>query len=213
LSGLEVFSRLALAAVLTGAIGFDREAHRKVAGLRTHALVGMGAALFAILSANAFPGGDPSRIAAGVVAGVGFLGAGAIFRHGSSVQGLTTAAGLWVAAAIGLAAGAGELTTAVAATLLTMLALEGLAYIEKTVWRKQRAEAVRMVVSLDDPRGLADALNVVSTLDERARRSDVHIPSEGVIEVTFLIDRSQVDAAVALVSAVEGVSSVDRADA
>ena len=109
--------RLALAAALGGAIGFERELREREAGLRTHLLVCLGSALFTIISAYGFheflTSGDavvrtdPTRIAAQIVTGIGFLGAGAIIRQGISVRGLTTAATLWVAAAIGMAAGAG----------------------------------------------------------------------------------------------------------
>ena len=99
---LEILGRLVLAAMCSGLIGYERETARKAAGLRTHTLVGVGAAIFAIASMTSFDGPDESRIAAQIVTGVGFLGAGAIFRQGALVTGLTTAAGLWVAAAIGM---------------------------------------------------------------------------------------------------------------
>ena len=95
------------AGLLSALIGVEREYSHKPAGLRTHILVGMGAALFAILSLHGFPGGDPARIAAYVVAGIGFIGGGAIIQTQNKVQGITTAASLWLTAAVGLAAGAG----------------------------------------------------------------------------------------------------------
>src|SRR3982751_4148656 len=117
LSGWESLLRLAIAAGLGGAVGFERELRDREAGIRTHLLVSLGSALFTIGSAYGFheflAGGgnivraDPSRIAAQIVTGIGFLGAGAIIREGLSVRGLTTAASLWIVAAIGMAAGAG----------------------------------------------------------------------------------------------------------
>ena len=108
---LEIILRLLLAAVFGMAIGYQREHVGKPAGLRTHALVCLGAALFTIVSVYGFKSSlvDPSRVAAGVVAGVGFLGAGVIFRgfRGDRVAGLTTAASIWATAAVGLAAGVG----------------------------------------------------------------------------------------------------------
>ena len=103
----EVLGRLALAAALGGAIGIEREIREQEAGLRTHMLVSVGAALFTVVGAYGFQGQnvDPSRIAAQIVTGVGFLGAGAIIRRCFSVRGLTTAATLWVVAAVGLASG------------------------------------------------------------------------------------------------------------
>src|SRR5919198_6376997 len=113
ISDWELVLRLALTVVLCGAIGLEREARAQVAGLRTHILVGLGAALFTLVSAYAFdasePGTriDPTRIAAQIVTGIGFLGAGTIIRQGLTVRGLTTAASLWIVAAVGMAAGAG----------------------------------------------------------------------------------------------------------
>ena len=117
LSWEEALLRLALAALFGGAIGIEREFREREAGLRTHMLVSVGSALFTIVSAYGFTSfiesgssavrADPTRIAAQIVTGIGFLGAGAIIRMGVSVRGLTTAASLWVVAAIGMAAGAG----------------------------------------------------------------------------------------------------------
>jgi putative Mg2+ transporter-C (MgtC) family protein len=106
---LEMVLRLLLAAALGAAIGYQRERAKKPAGLRTHILIAAGAALFTIASTYGFGiEADPSRVAAGVVAGIGFIGAGAIIRReGGIVEGLTTAATIWAVAAIGLAAGAG----------------------------------------------------------------------------------------------------------
>jgi putative Mg2+ transporter-C (MgtC) family protein len=104
---VEMVLRLLLAAGLGATIGYQRERSGKPAGLRTHALIALGAALFAVAGKLGFTGGDPSRVAAGVVAGIGFLGAGAILHRHGGVEGLTTAATMWIVAAIGLAAGAG----------------------------------------------------------------------------------------------------------
>jgi putative Mg2+ transporter-C (MgtC) family protein len=133
LSSAEILLRVVLAAVLGGAIGFEREIREREAGLRTHMLVSVGAALFTLISAYAWhdfefstPEGvvfDPTRIAAQIVTGIGFLGAGAIIRQGLSVRGLTTAATLWVVAAIGMAAGAGYYSAAVITTVLVIVSL------------------------------------------------------------------------------------------
>lgn len=118
---LEMTLRLLLAAALGAAIGYQRERAGKVAGLRDHILITVGAALFTVASIFGFSGAvDPSRVAAGVVAGVGFIGAGVIFRGEEGVAGLTTAASIWVTAAIGLAAGAGLYLLAVIVTLVTI---------------------------------------------------------------------------------------------
>jgi len=116
--------RLLLSAVLGGVIGFERERAKKPAGLRTHILICLGACLFTVVSIYGF-GGDVARVAAGVVTGIGFIGAGAIIRGGREgvVAGITTAATIWAVAGIGLAAGAGLYLVAVVATLLILLVL------------------------------------------------------------------------------------------
>ena len=119
---LDMALRLLLAIALGAIIGYQRERAGKAAGLRTHTLISMGAALFTVVSIFGFSGAvDPSRVAAGVVAGVGFIGAGVIFRGmgggGDRVAGLTTAASIWTAAGVGLAAGAGMWLIAVIAGL------------------------------------------------------------------------------------------------
>ncbi len=124
MSEWEMLLRLVLAVFLGGLIGFQREWTGKVAGLRTHILICMGSALFTVLSFYAFPNADPSRIAAGLVTGIGFIGAGVILhRSEGGVVGLTTAATIWAVAGIGMASGAGEYVIAVGAALLTLLVL------------------------------------------------------------------------------------------
>jgi len=118
---------LLLAFVLGGGIGFFREKERKTAGMRTHILVCLGSALFMVLSAKMMllaGSADPGRIAAGIATGIGFIGAGCIVQTGSGVRGITTAASIWVTAAIGIAAGAGFYVEAVVTTLLTVAALQ-----------------------------------------------------------------------------------------
>ena len=124
---LEAALRLLLSAVLGAIIGFQRERAHKPAGLRTHILICVGSALFTVVSIMGFSGTvDPARVAAGVVTGIGFLGAGVIFRgmRGEShVIGLTTAASIWVTAAIGIAAGVGMYIIASAVAILTVIVL------------------------------------------------------------------------------------------
>lgn len=122
---LQLAGRLTLGLVLGAAIGFERELHRQPAGFRTHSLVALGAALFTIVSAYGFAGAsvDPTRIAAQIVSGIGFIGAGAILQYSGNIRGLTTAASLWSVAAIGMAAGAGMLVMAVVGTVLILVVL------------------------------------------------------------------------------------------
>ncbi len=104
---VDLIIRLLLATLAGAVIGYEREQANKPAGLRTNTLVCLGSALFTVMSAYAFPGGDPSRVAAGIVIGIGFLGAGTIMREDGKITGLTTAATIWVVAAIGVTIGAG----------------------------------------------------------------------------------------------------------
>ena len=120
-----IIGRLALAAALGMVIGVERTYRAKTAGIRTHFLVALGSALFMIVSRYGFEGtGDPGRVAAQIVSGIGFLGAGTIIMQKHVVHGLTTAAGMWVAAGIGMAAAAGLYWVAVAATALCLVGLE-----------------------------------------------------------------------------------------
>ncbi len=130
-----ILTRLLLAAVLGGVLGYQRESQGKAAGIRTHMLVAMGAALFVLVpSLGGMAVADLSRVLQGVIAGVGFLGAGAIIKRNSEedVQGLTTAAGIWMTAAIGVACGMGRESTAL---LSTLLALAVLAAVPRLVGR------------------------------------------------------------------------------
>ena len=130
--------RLLLAALLGGVLGYERESRGKAAGIRTHMLVAMGAALFMLVPAlGGMAVADMSRVIQGIVTGIGFLGAGAIIKHRSEedVQGLTTAAGIWMTAAIGVACGLGRESTAV---LSTLLALAVLAVLPRLAGRADR---------------------------------------------------------------------------
>jgi putative Mg2+ transporter-C (MgtC) family protein len=197
----ESLLRLSLAAVLGGAIGVERELREREAGLRTHMLVAVGSALFTIVSAYGFHAfltsgqsvvrADPTRIAAQIVTGIGFLGAGAIIRQGLSVRGLTTAATLWVVAALGLASGAGYYSAAVITTALVLIALYPLRVIAYRVLRRFRPEDRRLLVELpagestgaviDELERAGASLVAVTVSQEGDRRRlelDVALPSQ-----------------------------------
>ncbi|MGM9998655.1 MAG: MgtC/SapB family protein [Candidatus Bruticola sp.] len=131
---LALAGRLVAAALLGGIIGIEREIMNRTAGLRTHVMVSVGAALFTVLSIYFFSyengPRDPARIAAQIVSGIGFLGAGAIMKHGATVHGLTTAATLWVVAAIGMACGAGAYMVSVSACVVSLITLVTLRRLE-----------------------------------------------------------------------------------
>ena len=127
---------LIIAFLLGGVIGWVREKEGKIAGLRTHILVALGAALFMVISAEMMGKSgiaDPGRIAAGVATGIGFIGAGCIVQGGGGVRGITTAASIWVTAAVGMAAGSGSYATALTATVITLITLQLLRELERKI--------------------------------------------------------------------------------
>jgi putative Mg2+ transporter-C (MgtC) family protein len=151
----DMIGRLLLAALLGGVIGVERDLHGRAAGLRTHILVSMGAGVFTLLSiylSGSQPGairvGDPARVAAQIVTGIGFLGAGVIIREGMTIRGLTTAACLWSAAGIGMAAGAGYPLVACVATLIALFSLVILKYFEK-LYQKDSYRILVITTDLD----------------------------------------------------------------
>jgi putative Mg2+ transporter-C (MgtC) family protein len=183
---VDVLIRIVVAAGLTGAIGMERELRERAAGLRTHMLVGVGSALFTIVSAYAWgdfvfsrQGGvvfDPTRIAAQIVTGIGFLGAGAIIRQGLSVRGLTTAAGLWVVAAIGMAVGAGYYSAAVIATGVVLVGLGPLRWVEGGALARWRRGGRVLEVDIRREQPLAPLLETLE--GKRARVNRVEFEDE-----------------------------------
>jgi putative Mg2+ transporter-C (MgtC) family protein len=161
--------RMVVAAVLGAGIGLEREIHDHPAGMRTHLLVSLGTAVFTILSIYGFEGisangvsptVDPTRIAAQVVSGIGFLGAGAILKYGTSIRGLTTAASLWTTAAIGMAAGAGQWLIAAVGTVITLVSLWPLNAFVARIHRPGGASVMRVRLEV----GRLEAIGDVSRL-------------------------------------------------
>jgi putative Mg2+ transporter-C (MgtC) family protein len=163
----EIAFRLVLAVVLGGVVGFERERQNRPAGFRTHILVCVGSALVMLVSVYGFTGElahigdgvDPSRIAAQVVAGVGFLGAGTILRHGNTITGLTTAASLWIVSGIGLAVGIGFYLGAVLTTLMVLVSLMMLLRLENSFARMKRLRRL-WIRGIDQP-GLLGRIGAV----------------------------------------------------
>jgi len=225
LDSLDVVFRLGLAAVLGGAVGLERELREREAGLRTHLLVAVGAALFTLVSAYAWTDWtfsaaqgitfDPTRIAAQVVTGIGFLGAGAIIRQGLSVRGLTTAASLWLVAAIGMAAGAGwwqAATIATAGALLTLWPLREFAH--RLVVRVRPENEQRLVVDLAAAQGAAPVIAALEGLGGRVSQFQLSETRDGrelVLTVEFREQReaSTVAARLAELDEVRGVRWAD----
>lgn len=172
---LHELALLSLAFVLSAAIGVERQRQSKSAGLRTHTLVGLGAAVFTLVSAYGFAGitpdpaavVDPSRIAAQIVSGIGFLGAGVIFVRQNIVNGLTTAASIWVTASVGMACGAGMPLLAAAATGLYMVATGGLGRLARRI--PVANDSQHIVVQYKDNRGVLR--KILSCASERGFQS------------------------------------------
>jgi len=168
---IEIVGRLLLAAFCAAVIGFERETAQKDAGFRTHILVGVGAAIFTIVSVDGFGAeGDPARVAAQVVTGVGFLGAGAIFKEGATVKGLTTAAGLWAVAAVGVAAGSGSLTLSLSSTTLVVLVLLAFRQFDQYVGRQRREVQEQIEVHIDDSKHLQPIMKFAAKVDPHSER-------------------------------------------
>jgi putative Mg2+ transporter-C (MgtC) family protein len=169
----ELIRRLLTAALLGALLGFEREMKQKSAGLRTNVLIALGSALFTVMSYEMAEGdaADPSRIAAQIVTGIGFLGAGAIIRQGLSVRGLTTAAGLWVVAAIGMAVGAGYYSAALIATGIVLVGLGPFRWLEggAALARFRRAGGA-LEIDLTPEHPISDVLAVVDARRVRLSR-------------------------------------------
>lgn len=220
----ESLLRLSLAAVLGGMIGAERELRDREAGLRTHLLVSLGSALFTIVGAYGFHAflnsgasvvrADPTRIAAQIVTGIGFLGAGAIIRHGLSVRGLTTAATLWVVAAVGMAAGAGYYSVAAITTALVLIALYPLRILAYLIIRRFRVEDGRLLVEL--PAGQTPGAVIDAVERTGARIESIDVSTEGDrrrVQLDVELPRDTVAAAlVATVADIEHVAEVRWSD-
>lgn len=189
---------LAIALVLSAAIGVEREVRQKSAGLRTHTLVGFGAALFMIVSKYGFAdviGGnvqlDPSRVAAQIVSGIGFIGGGLIFVRRDAVKGLTTAAAVWLTAGVGMAAGAGLWLLAVLATVGNFVVMFGLTPLAARLPRSRYAPSRLRLAYLDGRgvlrRALAECTGRRFVVDELSLEQPERGENAGTVTVTLLI--------------------------
>jgi len=156
-TNLTILFRITLAVVLAFIPGIERELTGKFAGLRTHILVCLGACVFTILSIYGFKmhvamdfigTNDPARIAAQIITGIGFIGAGTVMRHGSNVFGITTAATLWMCAAIGMSCGCGQYTTAIISSIATLIVLISIRTLEKNVLSKKKKVYILYEIAL-----------------------------------------------------------------
>ncbi len=213
----EVLLRIFVAAALGGAIGVERELRERQAGLRTHLVVSVGAALFTLVSAYGFAGFggkvDPTRIAAQIVSGIGFLGAGAIIRQGLSVRGLTTAASLWLVAAIGMASGAGYWDGALIATLGALLTLGPLRVVSFRILGRFRPVRDRLLVEI--PAGGSPVPIIEAIERQNGKVVSLDVAQEGdrrSIAVDVELAAGSAPAVVAAVAEIDGVLEVRWTD-
>ena len=219
----ELFFRLVLACVLGGVIGYERQSRRKSAGLRTNMLVCLGSCLVMLLSQQLYreveglTNADPARLAARVVSGIGFLGAGAIMKEGLTVTGLTTAACLWVVAGVGLAAGAGYYSGALIATALVFVTLGSLSRLDE--WVDHEKNFSLSIYTVDKPGQVMKISSCLEDLQLRIRgiklkagEDEVDLSGEKLLYINLEIYNKQGVKGGVIVDAVrqiDGVHSVD----
>ncbi|TFZ40367.1 MgtC/SapB family protein [Soehngenia longivitae] len=212
----DIFVRLILAAIVGGLIGMEREASNRPAGFRTHILVSVGSTLMMLVSINgATDGADSTRIAAQVVSGIGFLGAGTILRNGNTIKGLTTAASLWVCAGIGLAIGQGFYFAAIVTSIIALLSLIYLGKLEKTILSDAYSQ---LTIISRERNGLIGEIGTVlgknNITIKNIEISEIKKLESGdsIIEMNFSIKRpvgSNDFEFIQMLSMIEGINSVE----
>ncbi len=216
----ELGLRLLGAAAFGGMIGFEREYNDQPAGFRTHILVTLGAALFTIAGAYgaaAFAGGDfvrfdPTRVAAQVVTGIGFLGAGAILRQGINIRGLTTAASIWVSASIGVAVALGYWTAAAFTTGIALGSLLLLRPVGRVVLRSLRKSVIKVVVDIESGARIGQVNDVLDRLRARVQMMKIVGETDGERQIFMSLEMQphlQPSEVVDALSEIDGVSGVD----
>ncbi|MGH3735245.1 MAG: MgtC/SapB family protein [Micromonosporaceae bacterium] len=205
---VELLVQVVVAAALGAAVGFERELSAQPAGLRTHMLVSLGAALFTIAGAEVL-GADPARVAAQVVTGIGFLGGGAILREGMSIRGLTTAASLWVSAALGVAIGLHAYLAGVATMVLALVVLAAIKKVEDDYLPQRRQ--MEVTLSLEPEVTLSTVEGAVAEALPRSRVLRVQYREGG--QELVVVARPQVEVSLAAIGerllGLPGVQGVD----
>lgn len=194
----EVVLRLISSAIAGGIVGMEREANNRPAGLRTHILVTLGSALIMLISIYGFQGlgafrsgGEPARLAAQVVSGIGFLGAGTILRTGNHIKGLTTAASIWVCGGIGLALGSGYYLGGIATTVIVLFTLRSLGYLQRKVLKRKYKHLIiqsKERVGLIGDIGQVLGKNNISIKDIKVNSEDSEVDNEDcMMEIRFTV--------------------------
>ena len=216
---LTTIIRLVVSVLLGGIIGFERQQRGKTAGLRTHILVSLGSCLVSILSVNLYVGvqgltnADPARLAAQVVSGIGFLGAGAIMKEGPMIRGLTTAASLWVVASVGLAVGVGALVGAIATTVLVVIALEILPRIDKLYGASAPSLYDLLIKSQERPGQVGQIGSCLGTLGVGITQINIEDKGKGKIIIPLTIklpEKVKIEQVIAELIKLEGVVSITQ---
>jgi putative Mg2+ transporter-C (MgtC) family protein len=211
----EILLRLALAALLGMIVGYERERQNQPAGLRTHAILAIGSCLAMTISINLaiqfvpdVPNGDPARLAAQVVSGIGFLGAGAILRYGTNVKGLTTATSLWTIAIVGLAVGAGHYFSAIGTTVALLVVLVLLNILEKRAI--QAFQTINVVVTAQENQDLVEQLSAMfGQLNKKILSVGVEgDPVKGKLTVTMVVKTRENDPLTDIRRAIDGIPGV-----
>ncbi len=205
----DMLLRLLLATFLTGLIGFEREATGKSAGLRTHSMVGFGSALFTVVSIAGFDEGDPGRVAAQIVTGIGFLGAGAIWRSDDRVRGLTTAAGLWAAAAIGMGIGAGLVALGTLGAVITLAVLLGLRRVDQAVARRTAVAPQQLGVTVNHVDRVKQVIKMVERVDHSVDEISFESNPDGTGVLVIAVEPERAKMVSEMVQSMKGISEVE----
>jgi putative Mg2+ transporter-C (MgtC) family protein len=214
---LDISFRLVLAALLGAVVGFEREIHDHPAGMRTHLLVSLGSGIFTVLSIVAFSGSvapngsiptDTSRVAAQIVSGIGFLGAGAILKYGTSVRGLTTAASLWATAAIGMACGAGSWVIAGVGTAIVVVSLWPLNLVINRM-RGQSSHALRVRIRAGRIDVLGEVTRTLASQRVEIGEINSHRIGKGEYEIEMRLRRPPSVRDHEIVALIDAVADVD----
>jgi putative Mg2+ transporter-C (MgtC) family protein len=208
----EVSFKLIVACVLCGLIGLEREYRQKAAGFRTHLLVGLGSTMFTLLSVHGFGASDPSRVAAQIVSGIGFIGGGAILRHGLTVRGLTTASTLWLVASIGMAVAVGWYEPGLIATAMALLTLILLSNLERVLPSFPRPIQVQLRLAIAP----SDQSAVRTLMQENGwtlRRGQLERVNPDTVRMSYLIRRSagtegELDQLISALQALPGLKEI-----
>ncbi|MBP1762375.1 MAG: Mg(2+)-transport-ATPase-associated protein MgtC [Firmicutes bacterium] len=219
MEALEIVFKLSLACILGGIVGLERESLNRPAGFRTYTVVCVGSALAMVVSIDMFTqfyhhvNADPGRIAAQVISGIGFLGAGTIMKEGASIRGLTTAAGLWVVACIGLAAGAGMYMAAIVATFLILFVLIYFARFEHRFTGMRLYKGIVMLVD-DQPGQVGIIGSILGEMDVLIKEINLdREESENQLEIELLLQlppETSVSQVIERLSNIQGLHHIDR---